>query len=144
MRWKLVFLVVLALAIFGFIRIAHFHPADELTVGDTSINIQIADTPEEREQGLSDRPSLADTEGLLFVFDTPSNYGFWMKDMNFPIDIIWIREEGTIVGVERAVSPHTYPEIFYPPEPVKFVLEVTSGFADRHSVSAGQRLSIGQ
>lgn len=117
---------------------------DELDIGNTTINIESADTPEEQIRGLSGRDGLKEDEGMLFVFDTPSKPGFWMKDMSFAIDIIWIDENGKIVGIERAISPSTYPETFYPSRDIKYVLEVKEGFSDRAKVNVGDVLYIGQ
>jgi uncharacterized protein len=94
-----------------------------VTIGDKIIRVEVADTEALRDQGLGDRESLAPGYGMLFVFDTPSRPGFWMKDMKFPIDIVWIDENGEVVGVERSVSPDSYPRVFYPVENVKYVLE---------------------
>ena len=62
-------------------------------IGRVPIAVAIADTLEKRTQGLSGRESLSANEGLLFVFSTSGAYGIWMKDMRFPIDIIWISEK---------------------------------------------------
>ena len=70
-------------------------------VGKT-LQVDLALTDEEKARGLSGRESLDEDEGMLFVFDVPGNYGFWMKDMNFAIDIIWLNEKITpfiIIGM---------------------------------------------
>jgi uncharacterized membrane protein (UPF0127 family) len=115
-----------------------------VVIGDTVVPVDIADTPEERERGLSGRPSLAQGTGLLFVFEDSRRHGFWMKDMSFPIDMIWAREDGVIISIERNVSPESYPKVFYPSEAAKYVLEVPAGFCDEHGIALGQTLSIGQ
>ena len=108
-----------------------------LKIVDTEIKVEIADTDAERSLGLSGRDSLKTGYGMLFVFDTPGSYGFWMKDMKFSIDIIWIDADGRVIGVEKGVEPETYPKVFYPPTPAKYVLEVPAGFADLHQVTPG-------
>src|SRR4051812_48326835 len=67
--------------------------AGEVVVEGKIISIEVADTPEARERGPSGRESLPQGSGVLFVFDAPATYGFWMKDMRFPIDIVWLDEE---------------------------------------------------
>ena len=89
--------------------------------------MEIANTDAERTQGLSGRASLPAGTGLLFVFESPGKYGFWMKDMNFPIDIVWLGDGMLPVGIEKNVSPDSYPQVFYPPVPVRYVLEVNAG-----------------
>jgi uncharacterized membrane protein (UPF0127 family) len=96
--------------------------------------------------GLSGRASLAEGKGMLFVFEKPDTYGFWMKDMNFPIDMIFIGEDKKVVTVVAHASPESYkknpPEVFYPAKPVLFVLEVPAGFAKEHGVEEGMVMSF--
>jgi uncharacterized membrane protein (UPF0127 family) len=94
------------------------------------IHAEIADTDASREQGLSGRHSLAQDQGMLFIFDTSGQYGFWMKDMEFSLDMVWMNENKTIVGVTKDISTSTYPSTFDPPVPVKYVLEIKAGSAD--------------
>lgn len=113
-----------------------------VTFGDTSIQVEVADTDAERTQGLSDRPSLADGEGLLFVFPEDTSPGFWMKDMHFPIDIIWISSSGVILGIEKNIAPETFPEAFFPPAPVRYVLEVPGGFSNAQRIEIGENATF--
>lgn len=78
----------------------------------------------ERIKGLSDRPNLAGDRGLLFVFEKPDLHGFWMKDMNFPISIIWLDEKCVVTGFKQNATPESYPEVFYPQKPSPYVVEV--------------------
>ncbi len=105
-------------------------------------NIELADTPERRTQGLSGRASIEDDYGLLFVFPTDSRHGFWMKDMQISIDMIWISAEGTIVHIEHAVTPATYPTIFTPANPARYVLETRAGYAKDRGWSVGTVLNL--
>jgi len=90
-----------------------------------SYRVHIAKNPQERAQGLSGMNSLPEgEEGMLFVFKEPGIYGFWMKDMLFSIDIIWIDSTWQVIGKEKGVEPSTYPTIFYPSKPIQYVLEV--------------------
>ena len=97
---------------------------NQLIIGGKNIVVEIADTDATRAQGLSGRPSLETSHGLMFIFDKPGIYGFWMKDMYFPIDIIWIGKDGKVAGIERSINPDTYPRVFYPPMSIRSVLEV--------------------
>ena len=109
-------------------------------INGSIVHVEIADTDALREQGLSDRTSLAENTGMLFVFDQPVVPGFWMKDMHFPLDIIWISADSTIEGVEKNLSPDTYPKPFAPAAPVKYVLEVNAGYFDTHSLKVGMQV----
>lgn len=101
-----------------------------ITVDGRTIQVEVADTEALREQGLSDRASLPAGRGMLFVFDEPGDYGFWMRNMRFPLDIVWLEREGEgyrAVDITRNVLPDTFPQVFYPPRPVKYVLETNPG-----------------
>lgn len=104
------------------------------------IDTMIAETDEQRIKGLGGRKILGEEEGMLFPFVESAIQGFWMKDMNFPIDIIWLDEDKTVVGIEKEVSPDTYPEIFYSPSEIKYVLELNSGASDRYGIASGTKL----
>ncbi len=114
-----------------------------ITAGGNVIPVEVADSENERTRGLSDREALAGGHGLLFEFPEVGSYGFWMKDMRFPIDIVWINEDWTVVGVERNATPESFPEIFYPAAPIKYVLEINSGEAEKFSIEAGRKLDFG-
>src|SRR3989344_6404506 len=105
-------------------------PRDEtkiLKINGVEVRVEVADTQETREIGLSDREVLQTDTGMLFIFDKPGRHGSWMKDMNFAIDIVWIDEKSQVVGLERDVSPETFPQVFYPDRAVKYVLEIPAG-----------------
>lgn len=108
-----------------------------IKINDTSIRVEIADTPDKQKQGLSGRTDLASDTGMLFTFDTPGKYGFWMKDMNFAIDIVWIDEKFYVIGIEKEVTPDTFPQVFYPDQAVKYVLELPAGSSDKYRIEKG-------
>ena len=108
-----------------------------LKIDETSIEVEVADTAETRMQGLSGREVLPEGTGMFFVFEKPAPYGFWMKGMNFAIDIVWVNESFEVVGIENDISPETFPKIFYPNIAIKYVLEVPSGFSRNHGIDIG-------
>jgi uncharacterized protein len=75
---------------------------------------------------------------MLFVFDTDDYHGIWMKDMNYSIDIIWLDSGKTVVYMAEDVSPDTYPEVFRPDVPARYVVELSAGAAHRHGITEGQ------
>lgn len=101
------------------------------------LRVDVVDTAEGRAQGLSGRERLGPTEGLLFVFPENDYHGFWMKDMLFPIDIIWIDNNFIIVDIERSVRPDTFPRVFEPKVPARFVIETSANFTDSFSIEVG-------
>lgn len=113
-----------------------------LKVGDISIRVDIANTPLLREQGLSGRQALPEDQGMYFVFDHPDFYQFWMKEMNFPIDIIWVSETMRIIDVTKDAPPSSFPKTFTSNAPAQYVLEVNAGFVERHGVNIGDQVEI--
>jgi uncharacterized protein len=109
-----------------------------LTSGPLTIPVSISDTPVLRKQGLSGRTTLPPNAGMLFMFDGPGTYSFWMKDMQFPLDIIWLSSDFRIVGIAEHISPATYPHTFQSPPHTQYVLEVNTGYAQAHSLFIGQ------
>ena len=106
-----------------------------------AIRYTVADDDTERAQGLSGTKSLAGNTGKLFIFDRESKHGFWMKDMRYPIDIIWLDAAREVVHIKRSATPESFPEIFYPDQPALYVLEVNAGDAERLGIVGGVRLS---
>ena len=105
-----------------------------------SIRAMVASSSAEQELGLGGRDTLPRDEGMLFPFPYPGDYGFWMKDMRFPIDIVWILSNKRVVSVTADVRPDTYPAIFYPPLAISYVLELDAGAADEFGIATDTQL----
>lgn len=152
MQRFLVWLLILAVPVIGFLYLSdgdisawrHLFSQEQpvVTIDDVPIRIEIADTAAERTQGLSGRSELGSTSGLLFVFDTSGFHGIWMKDMNFAIDVIWINDRFEIVDIEPNLKPETYPKIFEPRVPARFVLETNANYAESFGIKIGERINI--
>ncbi len=110
--------------------------------GQSVIKIHIADTNEERIQGLSGKNSLEKNRGLFFVFEKEDYHGIWMKNMNFPIDIIWFNQQYQVVHIEKNIKPETYPNVFKPKHESLYVLEMPAGFADENAIKKGDEINI--
>ncbi len=106
------------------------------------ISLETVASDEQRVQGLSGRKSMIDTQGMLFVFDKPIKSCFWMKDMNFGLDIIWLDHDKKIVQIDRGVTPESYPKNFCPGHAAQFVIEVNDGIANQAGLSVGQTLKL--
>ncbi len=113
-----------------------------LSFGSTAITVDVADTPKKQTQGLSGRSSLAENSGMLFVFDRAGLWGIWMKDMNFPIDILWFDETFSVITIKENATPESYPNVFKPIASAKYVLEVPAGFVSSHNVTVGERATF--
>jgi uncharacterized protein len=108
-----------------------------LTINGNRITVLVADTEGERQRGLSGRSGLGEGTGLLMKFDTDTSPGIWMKDMNFPIDVLWIDKDWRVVQVTPSIGPESFPAAFYPDQLVRYVLELPAGYADIHNIEAG-------
>lgn len=133
---------VLALSIIFLIIFSHQSYKASVRVGGKTFLVEVADTNKLLEKGLSGHGPLKDNEGMLFVFKTPDKYGFWMKEMLFPLDIIWVSQDFKIVHIEKSLLPETYPKIFYPTSSALYVLEVSAGEADLLKIKTGDSVQI--
>lgn len=106
-----------------------------VSIDGNILKAEVADTTEKRTLGLSGRESLGENSALIFVFDTPGKYGFWMKDMNFPIDILWLNRNNKIIGITKNAKPEDFPEIYYPAELVSTVIETNAGWIEKNNIS---------
>ena len=115
-----------------------------VSIGQNTISAEIADTPAKRTLGLGDRASLPADHGMLFVFDHADRYGFWMKDTYFPLDLIWIDSDKTIITIKNSIATSTYPEVFYPQTPALYVLELNAGYVENHHIEIGQKINLSE
>ena len=106
-------------------------------VSGVELTAELADTAEKRTLGLSGREKLGANEAMLFVFADSSIRPFWMTDMNFSLDIIWIDENKKIIDITKNTLPDSYPRTFSPLLPAKYVLEVDAGFVDESKTEIG-------
>ncbi len=117
-------------------------PVLPATIASSTIRFEVVRTVVEQQQGLSGREVIPDNYGMLFVFAQKGKYGFWMKDMLASIDMVWLTDKGAIVSITPSVTPATYPNVFYPPYPIKFVIETQAGFAARQGWKIGTVVPI--
>ncbi|MBF0595379.1 MAG: DUF192 domain-containing protein [Candidatus Omnitrophica bacterium] len=103
---------------------------------------EVMSTPEGREKGLMYRASLAEDQGMLFIFDEPAEYSFWMKNMSFPIDMVWLDQDKRVVHVELGVPPCEKDPcpVYSPQSKALYVLEVAAGQADESGIQTGDQL----
>ena len=111
-------------------------------IGDVPVRVEVADTDALRSKGLGGRESLGATNGMLFIFDKSDYHQFWMKDMRILIDIIWIGEDLTVVDITPKLSPDTYPQIFEPKVPARFVLETNANYAESFGIKIGDKVTL--
>jgi uncharacterized membrane protein (UPF0127 family) len=105
------------------------------------INLEVADSEFEQKIGLSGRRSLASDQGMLFVFSQPDFQCFWMKDMLFDIDMIWLNDQKIVIGIDKNVPKESYPKNFCH-DGVSYVVELVSGQADNLGLKIGSKLNF--
>jgi uncharacterized protein len=119
----------------------------EVKINTVSIAVEVVDSVFERRRGLSGRSSLSPSEGMLFVFEEPGYHSIWMKEMLFPIDIIWIAD-GYVVDIKENAPPPASGTldvelpVYTPDVPADFVLEVNAGFVQQHNIRIGDEVEI--
>jgi uncharacterized membrane protein (UPF0127 family) len=112
----------------------------ELKIGDEVFSMRVARSNSELNQGLSGTESMPENEALLFMFPYSNRWGIWMKDMNYPIDIVWLDENKKVLHIEHDVKPESYPATTYEPEsPAKYVVELKAGAAKAHRITIGSQ-----
>jgi uncharacterized membrane protein (UPF0127 family) len=120
-----------------------------VTIGDASFAVELAVTPQQQAQGLSGRPSLAPGTGMLFIFKSEGRPFFWMKDMHFPLDMVWISTEYVVVDITEDVPPPDPGQAtsdlptYRPAEPAQYVLEINAGEAESADMRIGDLVEFG-
>lgn len=110
----------------------------ELSAGMHRIDAQVAQAPQERQTGLMHRPEMPQHEGMLFVFEQPSEQCFWMKNTLLPLTAAFVADDGTIVNLED-MKPQTL-DSHCSKKPVRFVLEMNQGWFAKKGIKAGFKL----
>lgn len=112
-----------------------------LAVGKSIIDVQVATSSEDQAKGLGGRSCLGNNEGMLFIFNEPGFYPFWMKDVKFAIDIAWIDDKGEVVDSRTNVQPDSYPTSYVSQTAAKKVLELAAGELKALNISSGTKIN---
>lgn len=120
--------------------------SQKLKIKNIYLDVEVANNPESWKLGLSHRNSLFESQGMLFIFPNESITNFWMKDMNFNIDIIWINKNKVIGITKNIPAPKNCLKqnidcdplpLYAPPSKVDWVLETVSGFSEKNNITVG-------
>lgn len=142
MQWFVGFFIVATI----FLQIYKFHWSKvTLVVGDELVTVQVAKTIYQQHKGLGKRDSIGKYDGMLFVFGHAGKHSIVMREMRFPIDIIWVYD-GKIVDIAQNISPEPgVPERalmrYYPRTKANTVLEFPAGWAATHDIQLGDTVS---
>jgi len=118
-------------------------PLEKICIENTCLKVEIASSLQERRLGLMFRESLAQDRGMLFVLDPQEGSSFWMKNMRFPLDIIWISKDKVITEIMQNVPQcvESCPDLM-PQQKACFVLEVNAGFVKKHRIKTGDKVGF--
>ncbi|NLA43094.1 DUF192 domain-containing protein [Candidatus Saccharibacteria bacterium] len=112
-------------------------------LGSAVFKAKVVENEADRIRGLSGTESLGQNEAMLFIFPKNNRWGIWMKDMNYPIDIIWLNQQKEVVDIERSAQPESYPDkTFHPSVDAKYVLETIAGASDRYGIKIGSKANF--
>jgi len=107
----------------------------------TFLELETADTEQERKQGLQNRKELDQYKGMVFNFPEAGKQSIWMKDTHIPLDVIFLSEDGEVLNIEQG-EPHSTEHIYSDSDNCKHVLEIKKGKADDFSICRGDNLSF--
>jgi uncharacterized membrane protein (UPF0127 family) len=106
-----------------------------------AVTVEIAERGPDRQRGLMYRKSMPDDHGMIFLFEEREEHTFWMKNTCIPLDMLFIDDDGTIVGIEEN-TPTMTERTFSVGCPSRYVLELNAGWTRRHGVTAGQKVRL--
>lgn len=150
---KKILIALLFLAGFAFVlsRFLLHKNSSKLThkviLGNSSVVVEIADTPQKTQQGLSNRETLCSNCGMLFVFDKKEVHSFWMRRMHFNIDMIWVADDRVVdISYNAKVPPPEESEAprttYQSKVPCNMVLEVNAGWAEENKIEIGASIKL--
>jgi uncharacterized membrane protein (UPF0127 family) len=144
MKYIFIPLAIVICAVFIFLFLNRLEKIEiQTTSGSVFIKAEVVTSPEDREKGLMKRSDLPEEKGMLFVYNEDINPNFWMKNMLIPIDIIFIDADHNIKYIAESVQPcesEVKCELYNAGTPVRYVLEVKSGYAEKYDVVLGNKV----
>lgn len=135
-------IIAVAIAVLAGISLLVKQPGNRLlVVNGHRYRLSVADTDRARAKGLGNQSTMDNAQGMLFTFPAPENLCFWMKDMRFSLDMVWLDASQRIVKVEQDVSPRTYPKTYCAAN-TQYVIELNAGQAKAAGLYIGQQLQF--
>lgn len=135
--FKILAIIFLILTVSGFVYIGKYRT---IKIGGQKFLVELARTPKKQAQGLGGRAKISENRGMLFDFSKAEQHSFWMKDMQFDLDILWIKE-GKIAYIAKNIS-HKSSETINPQIMADKVLEINSGLVDKYNFKIGDSVKI--
>lgn len=149
MKKILIFIaILLAIVVVGLIAQNHFKTRSKTptaTINNHTFKLELAKTQKEKEIGLSNKKSLGKDAGMLFLFEKPDYYSFWMRNMRFSIDIIYIKDN-RIVTIHKNVKPPKDANenllVYNSSQPADKVLEIDAGLSEKYNFKEGDIVKL--
>lgn len=151
MKYGALFLIIVVFIIFAFLINSRtpfdsnslpFQNWNRISIGGEVLDLEVVWTEADRNRGLSGRANLPSDTGMFFIFPESGPHFFWMKDMNFAIDIIWFDKDLNVVDIKKNLEPSSYPKTFAPLTPAQYALEVNAGLLDSLKIKIGDQAKI--
>lgn len=114
----------------------------EIQINETKLKIEVADTELEREEGLMNRTSMPQDQGMIFIFDSEQVITFWMKNTLIPLDIIFINSNGEIVNIAKNTKVNQTTELYSSERPMLYAIEVNAGWTTSNNVKIGDIVDL--
>lgn len=139
---RIIFLIILFPLVLFIVSCSQKY--EKICIKGICLKAELALTQDQRNRGLMYRDRLKDTEAMLFIFPEERILSFWMKNMRFPLDIIWLNKEKVIVDISNDLSPCDEYECasISPNAKAKFVIEVTAGFVQKNKILVGDKVEF--
>jgi len=136
MSWGVIALVLMLVSMAAvYVLWPQLQPHTTLHLGDGIFTAQVAKTQAARDRGLTGTPSLSADNAMIFVYDTDGKWPINMKDMNFPIDIVWLNKDKQVIYIVKNVPPESYPyQQFAPKDDARYVVELAAGVVGQKSI----------
>lgn len=117
---------------------------ENLCINENCFDVEVVDSKEELRTGLMFRENLDKDKGMLFIFSSPANYSFWMKNTLIPLDIIWIDENKNIVHINENTLPCKEEPCttYLPDKEALYVLEINAGLSKEYNIKIGDKVQI--
>lgn len=145
MKLNKIFLIIIFLGIlFGvfFLGTKSEFQFSQVILGEKILDLEVVSNSEDKIKGLSGREFLPEDRAMLFVFPKEDFHGIWMKEMNFPIDILWLDKDFVIMDIRNDVSPESFPKIFKPQTKSSYILEIKAGLSEKEEIKIGESLEF--
>lgn len=134
-------LVTLVLVLVGaaafYVMWPQMQPHTTLRIGDGVFAARVATSDTDRATGLSNTNNLPADQAMIFVFNSDYKWPMWMKNMNYPLDMLWLNKDKNVVHIVKNASPDSYPDKFVPNSDARYVIEVPAGTVDQKTIRIG-------